>query len=161
MPSFLEGLPFWWLVLALFAVVLCRAQATYWLARGAVAGASRSRWGRWLDSAAVRRGSALLDRWGLPVVTLSFLTVGLQTVMNAAAGIARVPWWRYTLAMLPGCVAWAFIYATVGIALFWAVLATFAGSPWGVVVLVALVVAGGVGTWSVRRRRRPTSSTSA
>ena len=161
MPSFLEGLPFWWLVLALFAVVLCRAQATYWLARGAVAGASRSRWGRWLDSAAVRRGSALLDRWGLPVVTLSFLTVGLQTIMNAAAGIARVPWWRYTLAMLPGCVAWAFIYATVGIALFWAVLATFAGSPWGVVVLVALVVAGGVGTWSVRRRRRPTSSTSA
>jgi len=160
-PSFLEGLPFWWLVLALFAVVLCRAQATYWLARGAVAGASRSRWGRWLDSAAVRRGSALLDRWGLPVVTLSFLTVGLQTIMNAAAGIARVPWWRYTLAMLPGCVAWAFIYATVGIALFWAVLATFAGSPWGVVVLVALVVAGGVGTWSVRRRRRPTSSTSA
>ncbi|OII09029.1 DedA family protein [Curtobacterium sp. MCBA15_008] len=161
MPSFLEGLPFWWLVLALFAVVLCRAQATYWLARGAVAGASRSRWGRWLDSAAVRRGSALLDRWGLPVVTLSFLTVGLQTIMNAAAGIARVPWWRYTLAMLPGCVAWAFIYATVGIALFWAVLATFAGSPWGVVVLVALVVAAGVGTWSVRRRRRPTSSTSA
>jgi len=160
-PSFLEGLPFWWLVLALFAVVLCRAQATYWLARGAVAGASRSRWGRWLDSAAVRRGSVLLDRWGLPVVTLSFLTVGLQTIMNAAAGIARVPWWRYTLAMLPGCVAWAFIYATVGIALFWAVLATFAGSPWGVVVLVALVVAGGVGTWSVRRRRRPTSSTSA
>jgi membrane protein DedA with SNARE-associated domain len=160
-PSFLEGLPFWWLVLALFAVVLCRAQATYWLARGAVAGASRSRWGRWLDSAAVRRGSALLDRWGLPVVTLSFLTVGLQTIMNAAAGIARVPWWRYTLAMLPGCVAWAFIYATVGIALFWAVLATFAGSPWGVVVLVALVVAAGVGTWSVRRRRRPTSSTSA
>ena len=158
MPSFLEGLPFWWLVLALFAVVLCRAQATYWLARGAVAGASRSRWGRWLDSAAVRRGSALLDRWGLPVVTLSFLTVGLQTIMNAAAGIARVPWWRYTLAMLPGCVAWAFIYATVGIALFWAVLATFAGSPWGVVVLV---VAAGVGTWSVRRRRRPTSSTSA
>lgn len=141
-------------------MVLCRAQATYWLARGAVAGASRSRWGRWLDSAAVRRGSALLARWGLPVVTLSFLTVGLQTVVNAAAGIARVPWWRYTVAMLPGCVAWAFISATVGIALFWAVLATFAGSPWGVVVLVALVVAAGVGTWSVRRRRRPTSSTS-
>lgn len=161
MPSFLEGLPFWWLVLALFAVVVCRAQATYWAARGAVAGTSRSRWGRWLESAAVRRASALLDRWGLPIVTLSFLTVGLQTVMNAAAGIARVPWWRYTLAMLPGCVAWAFISATVGVALFWAVLASIAGSPWGVVVLIALVVAGGAGIWSVRRRRRPTSSTSA
>jgi len=151
-PSFLEGLPFWWLVLALFAVVFCRAQATYWLARGAVAGASRSRWGRWLDSAAVRRGSALLDRWGLPVVTVSFLTVGLQTIMNAAAGVARVPWWRYTIAMVPGCVAWAFVYATVGIALFWAVVATVAGSPWGVVALVALLLAAGAVVWSVRRR---------
>jgi membrane protein DedA with SNARE-associated domain len=138
--------------------VFCRAQATYWLARGAVAGASRSRWGRWLDSAAVRRGSALLDRWGLPVVTVSFLTVGLQTIMNAAAGVARVPWWRYTIAMVPGCVAWAFVYATVGIALFWAVVATVAGSPWGVVALVALLLAAGAVLWSVRRRRRPTSS---
>jgi len=157
-PSFLEGLPFWWLVLALFVVVTCRAQATYWLARGAVAGAARSRWGRWLDSAAVRRGAAVLDRWGLPVVTLSFLTVGLQTVVNAAAGLARVPWWRYTLAMLPGCVAWAFVYATVGIALFWTVVAAAAGSPWGVVALVALVVGATAVVWSVRRRRRPASS---
>ncbi|WP_439693600.1 DedA family protein [Curtobacterium sp. SP.BCo] len=162
MPSFLEGLPFRWLVLALFVVVCCRAQATYWLARGAVAGASRSRWGRWLDSAAVRRGSALLDRWGLPVVTISFLTVGLQTIVNAAAGAARVPWWRYTIAMVPGCAAWALVYATVGIALFWAAVAAVAGSPWGVVALVALLAAvGGAVAWSVRRRRRPTSSPSA
>jgi membrane protein DedA with SNARE-associated domain len=152
-PSFLEGLPFRWLVLALFAVVFCRAQATYWLARGAVSGASRSRWGRWLDSAAVRRGSALLDRWGLPVVTLSFLTVGLQTIVNAAAGVARVRWWRYTAAMVPGCVAWAFVYASVGIAVFWAVIAAFAGSPWGAVALVALVAATAAVVWAVRRRR--------
>ncbi|MGN6408962.1 MAG: DedA family protein [Curtobacterium sp.] len=157
MPSFLEGLPFRWLVLALFAVVSCRAQATYWLARVAVTGVARSRWGRWLDSAAVRRGSALLDRWGLPVVTISFLTVGLQTVVNAAAGVARVPWWRYTIAMLPGCVAWAFVYATVGIALFWA---AFAGSPWGIVVLVALAVGAAAVLWTVRRRRRVAADTS-
>ncbi|MFJ4295150.1 DedA family protein [Curtobacterium sp. NPDC089689] len=119
-------------------------------------GAARSRWGRWLDSAAVRRGSALLDRWGLPVVTISFLTVGLQTMVNAAAGLARVPWWRYTVAMLVGCVAWAFVYATVGLALFWAVLAAFAGSPWGVAAIVAVVVAG-AGGWVVLRRRRGAS----
>jgi len=153
-PSFLEGLPFWWLVLALFVVVFCRAQATYWLARAAVAGASRSRWGRWLDSAAVRRGSALLDRWGLPVVTVSFLTVGLQTVMNASAGVARVPWWRYTAAMVPGCAAWAFVYATVGIALFWAGVQAVAGSPWGIVALVLLLAALAVVVWTARRRRR-------
>lgn len=157
MPSFLEGLPFGWLVLALFVVVFCRAQATYWAARGAAAGASRSRWGRWLDSAAVRRGSALLARWGLPVVTVSFLTVGLQTIVNAAAGVARVPWWRYTAAMLPGCVAWAVVSATIGIALFWAVVAALAGSPWSAVAIVALVLAGTASVWAVRRRRRRTS----
>jgi membrane protein DedA with SNARE-associated domain len=156
-PSFLAGLPFWWLVVALFVVVWCRAQTTYWLARGAVTGAARARWGRWLASPAVRRGSAVLDRWGLPIVTLSFLTVGLQTVMNAAAGLARIPWWRYTLAMLPGCVAWAFVYATIGIALFWTVVAALAGSTWGIVALVALVVGAVAVAWVVRRRRAPTS----
>ncbi|KTR11725.1 DedA family protein [Curtobacterium luteum] len=156
MPSFLDDLPFWPLVAALLVIVFCRAQATYWLARLAVTGASRSRWGRWLDSAAVRRGSALLDRFGLPVVSVSFLTVGLQTVLNAAAGLARVPWWRYTVAMLVGCIAWAFVYATVGLALFWAVLAAFAGSPWGVVAIVVVVAAGAAG-WVVFRRRHGSS----
>ncbi|MFZ6991429.1 DedA family protein [Curtobacterium sp. RRHDQ66] len=160
MPSFLDGLPFWWLVLALFVIVFCRAQATYWIARGAVAGASRSRWGRWLDSAAVRRGSALLDRWGLPVVTVSFVTVGLQTVMNAAAGLARVPWWRYLLAMVPGCVAWAFLYATVGLAVFWAVVAALAGSPWGITAVAVLVVAA-VALVTVLHRRRNRTGGSA
>lgn len=154
MPSFLDDLPFWPLVATLLVIVFCRAQATYWLARLAVAGASRSRWGRWLDTAAVRRGSALLDRFGLPVVSVSFLTVGLQTVLNAAAGLARVPWWRYTVAMLVGCVAWAFVYATVGLALFWAVLAAFAGSPWGVAAIIVVVVAGAAARVVLRRRRR-------
>ncbi|MCS6568756.1 VTT domain-containing protein [Curtobacterium flaccumfaciens pv. flaccumfaciens] len=153
MPSFLEGLPFRWLVLALFVIVFCRAQATYWVARLAVTGASRSRWGGWLRSPAVRRGSALLDRWGLPVVTVSFVVVGLQTVMNAAAGLARVAWWRYTIAMVPGCVAWAFLYATVGLAVFWAVVAALAGSPWGIAALVGLVVVAGVALTVLRRRR--------
>ncbi|MFS0729182.1 VTT domain-containing protein [Curtobacterium sp. 1P10AnD] len=157
MPSFLDDLPFWPLVATLLVIVFCRAQATYWVARLAVTGASRSRLGRWVDSVAVRRGSALLDRWGLPVVAVSFLTVGLQTVMNAAAGLARVPWWRYTAVMLVGCVAWAFVYATVGLAVFWAVLAAVAGSPWGVVALVTVVAAVAVG-WAVARRRRRASA---
>jgi membrane protein DedA with SNARE-associated domain len=159
-PAFLEGLPFRWLVLALFVIVFCRAQATYWIARGAVAGASRSRWGRWLESAAVRRGSALLDRFGLPVVTVSFVTVGLQTVMNAAAGLARIPWWRYLIAMVPGCVAWAFLYATVGLAVFWAVVAALAGSPWGIAAVAALVVLL-VGTAAVLHNRHDRTGGSA
>ncbi|WIE65304.1 VTT domain-containing protein [Curtobacterium sp. MCLR17_036] len=156
MPSFLEGLPFRWLLLALFLVVFCRAQATYWVARLAVTGASRSRWGGWLRSPAVRRESALLERWGLPVVTASFVVVGLQTVMNAAAGLARVAWWRYTVAMVPGCVVWALLYATVGFAVFWAVVAALAGSPWGVAAIGGLVVAAAVALTVIHRRRRRT-----
>jgi membrane protein DedA with SNARE-associated domain len=153
-PAFLDDLPFWPLVATLFGIVFCRAQATYWIARAAVTGTGRSRTGRrWLDSSAVRRGSVLLDRWGLPVVTVSFVVVGLQTVMNAAAGLARVRWWRYTVAMVPGCVAWAFLYGTVGLAVFWAVVAAFAGSPWGVVVIAGVVVLAGLAVWSLRRRR--------
>ena len=61
---------------------------------------------------------------------MSFLTVGLQTVVNAAAGLIRMPWVRYTIAMLIGCVAWALIYATVGIAAVEACIALAAHSPW-------------------------------
>ena len=86
------------------------------------------------------RAIEALNRWGLPVVTVWFLTIGFQTVVNAAAGLIRMPWLRYTLAMLVGCAAWAAIYATVGIAAFEASLALAAGSPWALgAVLVAIL----------------------
>ena len=75
-------------------------------------------------------------------MTVSFLTIGFQTVVNAAAGLIRMPWVRYTIAMLIGCVAWALIYATVGIAAVEAGIALAAHSPW------ALVAA----CWLLRRR---------
>lgn len=155
MTELLDHLPFWPLVGTLFGIVFCRAQATYWIARLAVSGTARSRTGRRVvESGAVRRSSALLARWGLPVVAVSFVTIGLQTVMNAAAGAARVPWWRYCIAMVPGCVAWAFLYATIGLAVFWALLAAFAGSPWGVAVIVlVLALAALVVVVAFRRRR--------
>ena len=74
---------------------------------------------------------------------MSFLTVGFQTVVNAAAGLIRMPWLRYTVAMLIGCAAWAAIYATVGIAAFEASLALAARSPWALVAVLA--VAAGCG----------------
>ena len=90
MPAFLDELGFVELLAALFVIVLVRAQATYWLARAVVTGAASRRWGRWLESPALKRASALLARYGAPAVTVSFLTVGLQTMINAAAGAARM-----------------------------------------------------------------------
>ncbi|MCJ1698997.1 VTT domain-containing protein [Rathayibacter festucae] len=152
MPAFLDELGFAELLAALFVIVLVRAQATYWVARAVVTGAASRRWGRWLESPALKRASALLARYGAPAVTVSFLTVGLQTMINAAAGAARMRFGVYLLAMLPGCAAWALIYATVGFAVLWAVIGAAAGSPLGVAVLVALAAA--VVTAIVLLRRR-------
>ena len=54
-----------------------------------------------------------MQRWGAPVVTASFLTVGVQTLVNLAAGLARMPLRRYLPALVVGGAIWAFIYATV------------------------------------------------
>lgn len=152
MPAFLDELGFVELLAALFVIVLVRAQATYWVARAVVTGAASRRWGRWLESPALKRASALLARYGAPAVTVSFLTVGLQTMINAAAGAARMRFGVYLLAMLPGCAAWALIYATVGFAVLWAVIGAAAGSPLGVAILVALAAAIVAAIVLLRRR---------
>lgn len=146
-----------------FVVVLLRAQATYWVARVVTRQAldhtaPRSGWRRavhrWLSGDSAAHGLALVRRWGLVAVPFSFLTVGAQTVVNAAAGVVRIPAGRYTLAMLPGCVAWALIWTTIGMSAFYAALGAGLGSGWGIVaaVVAVLVVAGLVGL--LRRRRR-------
>jgi membrane protein DedA with SNARE-associated domain len=150
----LDGFPFAGVVGVLFVIVLLRAQGTYWLGRGIAAGSVRSplgrRLGARLSGPGLGRAVALLHRWGPIAVTLSFFTVGLQTMVNGAAGLTRMPFLRYTLAMVPGCVAWAFIYATVGLTAFYAAVSAAAGSPWALLAVVG--AAAGV-VWAVRRRR--------
>lgn len=143
----------------LFFVVLLRAQGTYWIGRATARGALRAREhegflgaiARWFDGPAPRRGAALLERWGVLIIPLCFLTVGVQTAVNAGAGIVGMKWRTYTLAMLPGCVAWAVLYGLGMLAIWMAVIAAIAGSTAGrlaigLLVLVALVLV-------VRRRR--------
>lgn len=156
MPSWVEELPFAVAVAVLFAIVFARAQATYWLGRGAHAGARRTRFAEHLEHERVTRATEAIARWGWPVITVSFLTVGFQTVANATAGLIRMSWPRYTLAMIPGCLAWAFLYATAGFAVVnaWTKLAERAAwAPWAVlaVVLTAVIT---VVMW---RRRRSTA----
>ena len=156
MPDWLTGKPFALTFAVLFLIVLARAQATYWIARGVAAGVLHTRLAERLSRPKVTKAIGQLNRWGLPLVTVSFLTIGLQTVINAAAGLIRMPWVRYTVAMVIGCVAWALIYATIGIAAFEAGVALAARSPWAMALVVVLVVAGGGAIMMVvsRRRRR-------
>ncbi len=153
MTDWYDGKPFAVTVMVLFVIVLLRAQGTYWLARAVRAGVLKTSLATKLTGPRTQRATVALHRWGLPLVTVSFLTIGLQTVVNAAAGLIRMPWVRYTVAMVIGCVAWALIYATIGIAAFEAALALAARSPWALAAVLG-VMAAGVTAFIVLRRRR-------
>lgn len=147
MPDALLQLGFWGVFAGMTAIIFGRSQATYWIARAAVTGAGRHPAGRRLGRRMVR-ARELLNRYGPPVVTVSFLTIGFKTAMNAAAGASRMPWLVYTLAMLPGCVLYGLIYATVGLAALWSALA----SPWGAAAVLAVI--GAVVAYFVWQNRR-------
>lgn len=151
----LAALPFWQAFLALFASAMVRSNGTYWVGRGAIAGWRRYR-GAHGDLTA--RAERLIHRFGPFAVTLSYLTVGIQTAIQLTAGVVRMPLRWYLPAAVVGSVVWAVLYATIGLAVVQAWLAAEAGSWWGAVVV--LVVVAGIVTWVVVRRRavRPAPS---
>lgn len=140
MMDWVQTLPLLPAVGFLYAVIWLRAGATYALARGARKAASRGKIATFLNSARVERATAIVNRWGAPVVALSFLTVGFQTAANAAAGLTGMPLKRYLPALAVGGLAWAFIYATIGLVAFAAWFELFLHSPWAAVAVLALVV---------------------
>lgn len=147
-----EDTPFWIAFGALFLGAMLRGQGTYWIARVVTqqalsrtspTGGWRAAVHQWLQGEGLARGRRSIERWGLLVIPLCYLTVGFQTLVLAAAGVMRIGWIRFTLAQVPGALAWALIYATVGFAAWEAGVAAAAGSPWaalGLAVIVALVV---------------------
>lgn len=158
MPDALDGAA---LFAFFFGVAFVRTQATYWIARlVTVWSLDRSRpvkpWvarvHAWLSGRSAARGVETVRRWGVLAVPASFLATGTKTVVNAAAGVVRMPFGRYLAAMTLGCAIHATIYATVGWAMWSAALASATGSPWGVAALVLLVLAVVVGVVVGARR---------
>jgi membrane protein DedA with SNARE-associated domain len=145
----------WWGVYAfLFVVVFLRAQATYWLGRGVVAGALHTRWRGRFEGPMMQRAHAYLERYGPFGVPVSFLTVGFQTAVIAAAGLTRMRYGVYTLVMIPGCLAWAAMYTALGAAAV-RLIETF---TWWFAAALLLAVAVGVAVALIRRRRNGDSS---
>lgn len=100
---------------ALFVIVMLRANATYWLGRGALHGGRLSRkFGRHLEGPTMRRAQRFATTYGVVAVPLSFLTIGIQTAINFSAGFTAMPLRRYLPAVTVGCVLWALLYSTVG-----------------------------------------------
>lgn len=147
--DWLRDAPFGWAYLFLFLLAMARANTTYWIGRGVVAGVSHSRFERFLEGPIYLRARRFVARWGILAVPLSFLTVGIQTAVNASAGMSRMPLSRYLPAVVAGCLMWALIYATVGMAVVYAALAV---GWWWIALGVVFIVAGAL-LW-IRYRRR-------
>ena len=140
MMDWVQGLPLLPAIGFLYVVIWARAGGTYLLGRGARRAANRGRVKTLLESPGVQRATVLVNRWGAGVVALSFLTVGFQTAANAAAGLTGMPAKRYLPALAVGGLAWAVIYATVGLVAVAGWLELFLVSPAGAVAVLALLV---------------------
>ncbi|MGL4742941.1 MAG: DedA family protein [Dermatophilaceae bacterium] len=143
MAEILDGWPVWLVVVVLWVGAFVRGIATYLAGRGVRAGGSRSRWADGLDRPLVVRAEGWVRRFGAQAVALGFLTVGVQTAINFAAGLLRMPWRIFLPAVAVGAAIWSALYASVGLAV---VDAWSGGRSWwwalaAVLVLVGLVVA--------------------
>ncbi|MFF2198416.1 DedA family protein [Streptomyces sp. NPDC058157] len=144
---------------ALYAIVLLRAGGTFAVGWLAGAGARRSRFAARTSSAKFRRAERAIQRWGAPVVAVSFLTVGLQTAANFLAGSMRMPLPRYLPALFVGGAAWALIYATAGIGVLEVLGRLFAErTALGVSGVAVLLLAVGAAVLYRRRRAAAPSS---
>lgn len=150
MEALVEGWPVWAVFVALWLGALARGTATYWVGRGVRAGGGRSRWAHHLDRPGVVRAEGFVRRVGPPAVTLGFLTVGLQSAINASAGMLRMPQRRFVPAVVLGAALWSTLYTTVGLAAVDAFLG--GGGWWWVLALAGVGVVVALATRRVRRR---------
>ncbi|MUL42707.1 DedA family protein [Streptomonospora sp. PA3] len=158
--GFLDGRPFWIVYAALFAIAFARTQTIYWIGRGLGAGLHRSRLAERVGDR-LARAERLINRFGPPVVTVSYATVGVQSAIHLAAGAMRMSFWRYLAAMLPGCAGWAAIYSLGGLAVIAVWWELFLHSPAAVVTATAVLLAAGAAAAVLLRRRRAAESASA
>jgi membrane protein DedA with SNARE-associated domain len=112
------------------------------------------RHGRWLHlkPSHVEWADRWFERYGAPAVLFSRCLPIIRTFISLPAGIAKMPFWRFTVLTLAGCIPWVLGLALAGEAV---------GSEWETVrkkfdyvdyAVVALVVLGIV--YLVMRRRR-------
>lgn len=169
-PQFIYDSSWWWLFAFLTGVVFFRTQGTYWIARWARAGTEtladkntadarptrRTRLAAALSGPGTEKARIFLERWGFIGIPVSFLTIGFQTLVHASAGYTRMRFDLYTLAMIPGCFAWAAVYTAIGLSL-WEV---WLRSPWLLaLVIVALVaLAFGLNRWRRKATERRTAA---
>ncbi len=146
--------PFPVIFAAMFVIVFCRAGATYWVGRLAAAGAHRTRLARLMESPRYLKAIRMVNDYGAPIVAVSFITVGFQTLANLAAGGTQMPLPRYLPALVVGGLAWAGIYSTIGFIGFELIGRLYNYSP-GLAIAALVALVGGYVCFIVWRARRP------
>lgn len=144
-----------WLVVyaALFVIVFLRAGATHLLGRFAAHGAERSpRVQRLMAADRYARVVGMIDRWGPLIVAASFMTVGLQTLVQFASGAVLMRARSYVPALIVGGMIWALIYSTVGFVGFGAITLAWSKSPLVTSLVLGAALIGLVAFVLTRRR---------
>lgn len=136
-----EGWPLPAAIGVLFVIVLLRAGGTYALGRGSRAGVKRLLERRGRMAPQLARAETVIERFGAPVVALSFLTVGFQTAVNLAAGVLRMPLVKYLPALVVGGAMWATLYGVLGLATVNAVIAAAQRDPVAAILSALAMVA--------------------
>ena len=54
------------------------------------------------------------DRWGAPAVFFSRMLPIVRTFISLPAGVARMPFWRFSVLTVLGCIPWVFALAFAG-----------------------------------------------
>lgn len=136
----IHSLPYPWVFLFFWCLAMMRSHTMYWIGRGITAGTARTRWVSLLESPVYARAQAWSARWGVLAVPVSFLTVGIQSVIQLSAGVARMPLRHYVAATAAGAIAWAAVYTTIGMAILTAWLTGPTGRLICLLMLTALVL---------------------
>ena len=133
----IHSLPYPGVFLFFWCLAMMRSHTMYWIGRGITAGTARTRWVSLLESPVYARAQAWSARWGVLAVPVSFLTVGIQSVIQLSAGVARMPLRRYVAATAAGAIAWAAVYTTIGMA----ILTAWLTGPTGRLICLLMLTA--------------------
>ena len=72
--------------------------------------------GKWLHirKSSLDRADRWFERWGIWAVFFGRMLPIVRTFISLPAGVARMPFWRFTVATVLGCIPWVFLLAFVG-----------------------------------------------
>ena len=67
-----------------------------------------------INPAHLRWADRWFERWGAPTVFFTRMLPIIRTFISLPAGVARMPFWRFTVLTLAGCIPWVLMLGFIG-----------------------------------------------